>query len=179
MNKITVGSAGIGFVATLALSGSALAQSASFADARGDIDHGADIHRVKVTNEDSVRVTVKHANLVRSYRSGSGLTVFLDTNRQKPGPEYMLVGGTFSGTDYALVKAAGWQVGRRVNSPGCTYRMDLDYRADTATVTMDRDCLSKPGAIRVAVRTTGAVGDDTVRDWLDGRRNFTPLVARG
>ncbi len=179
MNSITAGLAGVGAVATLALGGPAFAQTDSFDDARGDINHGADIHRVKVTNEDSVRVTIKHADLVRSARSGSTLTVFLDTNRQKPGPEYMLVGGTFSGTDYALVRADGWDVGRRVNSPGCDYGMRLDYQADTATVTIDRDCLGRPGAVAVAVRTTGTVGDNTVRDWLDGRRNFTPPVARG
>ncbi len=179
MKSMTAGLASIAVAGTLALGGTAFAQSASFRDARGDIRHGADIHGVKVTNEDSVRVKVKHANLVRSYRSGSSLSVFLDTDRSESGPEYMLVGGTFSGTDYALVKADGWQVGRRVNAPDCAYRMDLDYEADTATVTVERDCIGKPGAVRVAVRTTGTVGDDIVRDWLDGRRNFTSWIPRG
>lgn len=180
MNRITAGLAVLGTAAaTVALSAPALAQTDTIGDPRGDMDHGADIHRVKVANEDVVRVKVTHRDLVRSPRSGSSISVFLDVDRGKAGPEYILVGGTYDGTDYALVKAGGWSQGRRVNSSTCDYRMNVDYAADTATVTIDRDCLDNPGAVRVAVRTSGATGDDMVHDWLAWRRQFTPWVARG
>ena len=155
-----------------------------YTDARGDLSGGADIRRVRVANgEDFVRVKVKHDDLRRSYRSGSSLGVFLDTDRERNGAEYVFLGGTFAGTDYALLKADGWKAASRRAVPlRCGYRMRLDFAQDTAIVTMDRGCLANPGAVRVEVRTGHDMGPDgggTARDWLGAKRDFTPWVKRG
>ncbi|HSE72799.1 MAG TPA: hypothetical protein VLA97_18680 [Nocardioidaceae bacterium] len=166
----------------VAVPGTANAASDVFRDARGDMaGHGADIHRVRVVNEDRIRVRVVHENLRRSWKSNSSLTVYLDTDKRRTGPEFALIGGTFEGTDYALVKTRnGWKQGRRVESKDCEYGMTLDYGKETATITMDRDCFGSPKAVRVAVKTGGELASgDIVRDWLGERRELTPWVRRG
>jgi hypothetical protein len=175
---------GLALGLSLTSAGPASAAVDVFADARGDMAGGADIHRVRVANgEDFVRVKVKHDDLRRSYRSGSSLGVFLDTDRDRSGAEYVFLGGTFEGSDYALLRADGWKAASRRAVPlRCGYRMRLDFAKDTAIVTMDRGCLADPGAVRVEVRTgddLGPDGDGTARDWLGGKREFTPWVKRG
>ena len=72
-------------IAALAIAGPAAADTAGLKDTRGDMaGHGADIHRVKVVNEKAVRITVRHADLVRSYESGAGIKVYIDTDRTAP-----------------------------------------------------------------------------------------------
>lgn len=153
--------------------------TAVFTDTAGDIDHGADLRRVRVVNGNEVRVRVTHADLRRSWRSGSSLTVYFDTEPQWPGPEYALTGGTYQGTDYALVRTDGWRL--RDGAPsGCQYGMELDYAADTALLRIGRGCLGQPEALRVAVRTAGEKPNgDTVVDWLGRRRHLTRPIARG
>ncbi|MGE5719238.1 MAG: hypothetical protein ACM3XQ_05130, partial [Nocardioidaceae bacterium] len=96
-------------VSTTVLAGAASAETRVFKDERGDIAHGADIHRVRVVNDKQVRVNVVHRDLRRSYKSGSSITVFIDTDRQRKGPEFVFLGGTFEGSDYELLKAKGWK----------------------------------------------------------------------
>ena len=131
----------------------ATADTQAFADARGDLAHGADIHEVTVTHNRLVRVTVEHADLVRSYESGSSIRVYLDTDRSAKGPEFAFLGGTFEGADYALVRTQGWKPGSRAVRG--FHRMDLDYAADTATITVGRGVLGEPARVRVALKTGG------------------------
>jgi hypothetical protein len=174
-------------VGAVALAGAAAADTAVLADARGDMNHGADIHRVRVVNEDQVRIKVVHRDLVRSYESGSSISVFIDTDRTRKGPEFVFLGGTFEGADYALLKADGWKRAsdRQVPLRGGTYSMKLDYAKDTALIRIDRVVLRDPGAVRVEVKTGGELvpdGDEpatTEVDWLGERRDFTPWVKRG
>jgi hypothetical protein len=175
---------GIGAVAVM---GAAAADTAAFQDAKGDMSHGADIQRVRVVNEDQVRIKVVHRDLVRSYESGSSIAVFIDTDRARQGPEFLFLGGTFEGADYALLKADGWKRAndRQVPLRGGTYSMKLDYAKDTATIRIDREVLRNPGAVRVEVKTGGELvpeGDEPATnevDWLGERRDFTPWVKRG
>ena len=165
---------------SLALAVPAGAETVAFQDARGDIDHGADVRSVRVVNEAAVRVKVRHDDLVRSFRSGSGIKVFLDTNRGQAGPEYIFLGGTFEGSDYALIEAEGWKpASRRAEPLECGYIMKLNYADDIANIKLDRDCLGNPDEVRVAVRTSGDTGDGFVHDWLGDRRELTRWVARG
>ncbi len=166
--------------------GAASAETVVFHDARGDISHGADIQRVRVVNDGAVRVKVVHRDLVRSYRSGSSLSVFIDTNRRRTGPEFVFQGGTFEGSDYALVKAQGWKAAKGQAEPmRCDYGMKLNYVENTALVRIARSCLGNPGAIRVEVKTGGehvAQGNEpatTEVDWLGRPREFTRWVKRG
>jgi hypothetical protein len=166
------------------LAGAASAETAVFRDARGDMAHGADIQRVRVVNEGRVKVKVVHRNLVRSYKSGSSLAVFLDTDRHRQGPEFVFQGGTFDGADYALLRAKGWKAaGRQAVPMRCGYDMKLDYVNETALVRIDRSCLGDPRQVRVEVKTGGELREGaettTVVDWLGNAREFTRWVKRG
>lgn len=178
---LLAGATAVATLVSLSAAGPAVAETTAFHDEHGDMGHGADIHRVRVVNEDLLKIRVTHANLVRSYESGSSLSVFLDTDRTRKGPELVFSGGTFQGTDYALLRADGWkQSGRR--AVDCGYDMKLDYAKETATVRLDRDCLDGAGAVRVEVVTGNDLtvdGSQTARDWLGERRDFTDWVRRG
>lgn len=177
--------AGLSVLGAMAAAAPAAAATAVFTDARGDMPHGADIQRVRVVNDGEVRVKVVHRNLVRSYKSGSSLSVFFDTDRRRTGPEFVLQGGTYEGSDYALLKADGWKAAGGQSMPlRCDYSMRLDYARDVAVVRVARPCLGNPGAIRVEVKTGGEIArpgeqPTTVVDWLGSPRRFTPWVERG
>ncbi len=163
----------------LALAGSAAATT-SIPDAVGDMDHGADIVSVKVVNEKSVRVVLKTADLVPSYQSGAGVKIYFDTDRHHAGPEYAFLGGLFDGTDYGLVRVEGWTVPKYPTTVGKFYIMHLDYEKDVAKIRISRAALGRPGAVRVAVRTSGEQPNgDYVHDWLGSRREFSPWITRG
>lgn len=166
--------------ALMATAGSAAAATSSFLDARGDMRHGADMHSVKVVNEKNVRVVLKVADLVRTYKSGAGVTVYVDTDPTDPGPEFAFLGGMFEGTDYALVRTEGWDVPDNPRLVRDFHVMRLDYEDDVARFRMSRAALDHPGEVRVEIRTSGEQNDgDVVHDWLQERREFTPWVARG
>ncbi|HEX6485602.1 MAG TPA: hypothetical protein VF012_02750 [Nocardioidaceae bacterium] len=174
-------------VSTTVLAGAASAETRVFKDERGDIAHGADIHRVRVVNDKQVRVNVVHRDLRRSYKSGSSITVFIDTDRQRKGPEFVFLGGTFEGSDYELLKAKGWKRAGDQPAPlhGGSYIMKLDYAEDVARIRFDRAVLGNPKAVRVEVKTGGEHGPQgeepatTEKDWLGQPRDFTPWVKRG
>ena len=174
-------------IGAVALAGAAAADTTVFQDAKGDMSHGADIQRVRVVNEDQVKIKVVHRDLVRSYKSGSSISVFIDTDRARKGPEFVFLGGTFEGSDYALLKADGWKRAsdRQVPLRGGTYSMRVNYVEDTATIRIDRAVLQDPGAVRVEVKTGGEMvpeGDEpatTEVDWLGQPRDFAPWVKRG
>jgi hypothetical protein len=165
-----------------ALAAAASADTAVFEDARGEVAHGADIHRVRVVNNEQVKIKVVHRDLVRSWRSGTSVAVFIDTDRARTGPEFVFLGGTFEGADYALLRADGWKRAsdRQVPLHGGSYRMDLDYAKDTALISIDRVVLRDPDAVRVEVKTGGEVaGSGATRDWLGKPRHFARWVERG
>jgi hypothetical protein len=174
-------------LSTSVLAGAASAETAVFTDAKGDLAHGADIHRVRVVNDDRVRIRVVHDDLVRSYKSGSSIAVFIDTDRRRRGPEFVFLGGTFEGADYALLPAKGWKraSNRQVPLHGGSYDMRLDYAKDVAALRIDRAVLGNPRAIRVEVKTGGELVPEgsepatTGKDWLGKPRSFTPWVKRG
>ena len=182
------GAAAVSALSITGLAGAAMAATADFADARGDMSQGADIRKVRVVNgEDTVRINVRHRDLVRSYKSGSSVSVFIDTDRTRRGPEYVFLGGTFEGADYALLKADGFQRAndRQVPLHGGTYLMRLDYVDDVARISIDRVVLGNPGAVRVEVKTgaelvpAGSEAPSTEVDWLGTPRSFTPWVEQG
>ena len=183
--------AGVAAVSALSitgLAGTAAAETAAFTDARRDMSQGADLHRVRVVNgEQALRVNVRHRDLVRSFRSGSSLSVFLDTDRARGGPEFVFTGGTFEGADYALLKADGFQAAgtRQVPLRGGSYLMRLDYVEDVARISIDQVILGDPGRVRVEVKTgaeltpPGGAEPTTEVDWLGTPRRFTPWIAKG
>lgn len=168
--------------------GPASAEAAAFADARGDMSAGADIRKVRVVNgEERLRVNVRHRDLVRSFRSGSSISVFIDTDRARTGPEYVFTGGTFEGADYALLPADGFEAAgdRQVPLRGGRYIMRLDYADDVARISIDNVVLNDRGTVRVEVKTgaemlpEGSAEPNREVDWLGTERSFTPWVQRG
>ncbi len=184
--RLAIGAA-LSALGVTAFAGPATAATTVFRDAHGDIAHGADIQRVRVVNDEQVRVKVVHRDLRRSYKSGSSITLFLDTDRTRKGPEFLFVGGTFEGSDYTLLRAKGWKRASDRPAPlhGGSYIMKLDYDKDTAVIRFDREVLGDPGAVRVEVKTGGehAAKDGepatTEVDWLGKAREFTGWVKRG
>lgn len=180
--------AAVSALAVTATAGPAAADTASFRDGRGDITQGADIRKVRVVNgPERLVVKVTHRDLVRSFRSGSSISVYLDTDPAKQGPEYVFVGGTFSGADYALIRADGFEPVNRRQVPlrGGTAEMDVDYASDVARIRIDQVVLRDPQRVRVEVTTgaeltpPGGGAPSTEVDWLGTPETFTPWVARG
>jgi hypothetical protein len=171
------------------LAGTAMADAAAFYDAKGDMSQGADIQKVRVVNGDKrVRVNIVHRDLVRSFRSGSSIAVYIDTDRKRTGPEFVFQGATFEGGDYALLPADGFAAkgNRQVPLHGGTYIMKLDFDRDVAQIKIDRVVLGNPGKVRVEVKTGAELlpegsttpGKNEV-DWLGTPESFTPWVAKG
>lgn len=180
--RAMIAAAGLALAAFVGTAAPALAASSTFEDATGDVAHGVDIESVKVVNEKNVRIQVQHADLVKSWRSGASMTVFLDTDPAQPGPEFAFPSVLFEGGDYGLIptKGDGWSYGRRVVPMTCSYELKLDFAKDTTSIRIARGCLDNPGEVRVAVKAAGTKPNgDIVTDWLGGRRQLTEGVSRG
>ncbi len=160
---------------SLAVVGPAAAEKAGFKDERGDMGHKIDVLRVRVVNEQAVRVRVRHDNLTR--RGSHGASVYLDTNFKRRGPEYVFVAGLSAGTDFVLLRARRWKV--RGEPLDCPYDLALDFKQDVSVFKVSRDCLRDPRAIRVGVQVVADTDTGAFTDWLVERRHLTRRVARG
>jgi hypothetical protein len=168
---------------TLGLAGTANAEQYAIDDPN-DSPHGSDLIGATVrNNQQKVVVITDHANLRRDPSSGSAAAIFIDTDPEDHGPEYVFVGGLFEGTDYNLIRTEGFaasQWGNPVHAG--SYSLDVDYRDDQARFELTRPALGNPEDIRVAIRVSGTRNDGTshgLTDWLGTRRAFTLWIARG
>ena len=173
-------------LAALALGAAALAANAQSIGTKDPMDtfHGSDLRLVEVHNNDkALRIVTTHYGLRRDPDTGSSGRFYIDTDRNDRGPEFVLVGGYFRGTDYQLVRTEGFAPktwGRPVSKG--FYEMKVDYDAEKVRARITRAALDRPGKVRVAVRVSGTRTDGTSRglvDWLGEPRSFTPWVARG
>jgi hypothetical protein len=184
MRKTTSAIAALSSAAlTLALAGPANAERFGIDDPQ-DTFHGSDVLALDVVNgQDNLVIRTTHSNLRPDPATGSGGQFYVDTNRNDAGPEYVLVGGFFRGTDYAFLETEGFgpaRWGDRVENG--THIMRVRYRMDRVHVRMSRAALGRPGAVRVAVRVSGTRTDGTSNglvDWVGQPRSFTPWIARG
>ncbi len=120
-------------------------------------------------------VTVRFDELMRS--SAAGVSIFIDTDRARKGPEFVLSSGLGDGTDYVLTRAAGWR--------GSDRRVDCAYEArpkwgikDLFRARISRDCLGEPGSVRVSVKMVDqADGSRPVVDWAPKRRRWSLPIA--
>lgn len=167
-------------VAALALTLVAPANAATLAvDDPRDLGHGVDLRSVEVAHGGrNVVVTTTHTDLVEDYRSGSSGAVFLDTDPDDPGPEYVLAGGYFVGTDYMLLTTDGFGRGSWGEPVEGSYRMTVDHDADQVRMRIARSAIGSPDEVRVAVRVAGTRpdGSSTRRDWMGAPRSFTDWV---
>lgn len=180
--RATLAAAGLALAALVGTAAPALAATSTFQDDKGDVAHGVDVESVKVVNEKNVRIAVQHADLVRTWRSGASMTVYLDTDRSQPGPEFAFPTVLYAGGDYALIKTRGdgWSYGRRAVPLQCSYEVKLDYAENVSRIRISRGCLDHPDEVRVAVKAAGTKADGRiVTDWLGGRRHLTKWVSKG
>ena len=146
-----------------------------------DLAHGVDLRSVEVQHKAAnVVVTTTHADLQQSFRSGSSGSVFIDTDPSDPGPEYVFRGGFFVGTDYMLLTTDGFPDSKTGEPVEGSYRMKVDYDAETVRFRISREALGSPDEVRVAVRVAGTrpSGASTRTDWLGAPRSFTDWVAQ-
>jgi hypothetical protein len=168
---------------TLGLTGPAHAELYGIDDPQ-DTFHGSDILALQIRNgQENLNVTTFHSNLRRDPATGSGGTVYVDTERNDAGPEYVFVGGFTRGTDYQLLETEGFGA-RRWGDPveNGDYVMRVRYGKDRVQVRMSRAALGNPGAVRVSATASGTRTDGTsdgLVDWVGKRRSFTPWIARG
>lgn len=143
-----------------------------------DTGHGSDLLAVRVANRAAALVvTSTHDDLRRDPSSGSGGLVYLDTDAADRGPEYVLAGGWFVGTDYVLLDTEGFgqrQWGEPVDG---SYEVTIDYAADTVRTRIAQPTIGTPDEVRVAVRASGPSRASV--DWIGEPQSFTPWVSRG
>ncbi|MCW2737683.1 hypothetical protein [Nocardioides sp.] len=121
-------------------------------------------------------VKVRFNELMRS--SAAGISVFVDTDPDAKGPEYVLSSGLGDGTDYVLTGANGWQ--------GSDDRVSCDYSArpkwgkDVFRALISRDCLDDATSVRVSVKMVDqADGSHPVVDWVPKRHRWSLPIASG
>lgn len=122
-------------------------------------------------------VKVRFTELMRS--SAAGVSVFIDTDRDVRGPEFVLSSGLGDGTDYVLTEAVAWR--------GSDARVDCEYEArprwgvkNTFRARISRECLDEPGSVRVSVKMVDqADGSHPVVDWAPKRHRWSMPIASG
>lgn len=148
-----------------------------------DTYHGSDIRSLDVRNgQENLHVVSIHEGLHRDPRTGSGGTVYIDTDRSDHGPEYVVTAGYFEGTDYVLSETEGFghrQLGEPVENGD--YIMHVDYRKDRVHLTISQPAIGDPADVRVAMKASGNRTDGTsegLTDWVGEPRTYTPWIAR-
>lgn len=140
----------------------------------------ADIKRVRVAHDETLRVRISADDLKRGRRHAQGAYVYVDTRRSRPGPERIIEMGLWKDADHVVSKARRWH---RAGSPlTCDSSLTVDHQDDWATLELDPDCLGgKHRRLRVAVVAFERIKQKpyTASDWLTGKRTFTPWVRRG
>lgn len=121
-------------------------------------------------------VKTRFADLRRD--SQAGMSIFVDTDRLRRGPEYVLGTGLGDGTDYQLSRARRWQ---SVGAPlDCSYLLQVRWRREVAKAFIDRDCLGEPAKVRVSVKMRDLLdASHPVTDWVPGTRRWSLGLAPG
>lgn len=144
-------------------------------DATGSL---GDIQTVRIDHRaHRVVVTTNLADLRRtSGGGGSGLNIWFDTDRSRPGPEFVFLTGLQAGTDYQLMHSRAW---RPSGSPmTCDHDATFDWAGDKVVLSVARGCFGRPDDVRVAERMRDAFdGSHVITDWLKGPRRFSRWVA--
>jgi hypothetical protein len=151
---------------------------AVFSDPAGDLTGGTDLTRIRVSNGDRLRVTLRQRDL-RRKDFDSSFTLFVDTSTAHPGPDFGMAGGLSDASDWHTGRATRhWHVrGNPLGPIGtCDSRLRIDWRANVVRISLGRDCLGgHQGRVRVAVVT----GDATGRDFAPAERTFFRWLPRG
>ena len=163
------------------LAGPAAAESVGVADPE-DVGGASlsDIRKVKANHgETQLFVKVRFTELEPETESGgSSLSLFVDTDPARKGPEFRLASGLQYGTDYQLVRMVDW---RPVGEPlSCRHSLKLDFDANVLKAHMGRACLGSPAEVRVGARMIDMYdASHPVTDWLKKPRGFTRWLSAG
>jgi hypothetical protein len=121
-----------------------------------------------------VVVRVHYEDLRR--RNNAGQSTWVDVDRGRQGPEYVLNTGLSAGTDYQLARVRRWQA--QGEPLQCDHSVRLRWRRDVAIVRISRDCLADPSSVRVSVLMTDLYdGVHAVLDWAPATRRFGTWLA--
>jgi hypothetical protein len=168
---------------TVGLAGAAHAEQYGIDDPK-ETGHGSDILALQVRNADqNLHVVSYHQNLRKDPATGSGGRVYIDTDSENRGPEYVFVAGYTKGTDFVLLETEGFKAstwGEPVEQGD--YKMVVRYKVDRVHVTLSRHAIGDPTDVRVAMRASGNRSDGTTDglvDWVGEPRSFTPWIAQG
>ncbi len=125
---------------------------------------------------ENLLVKVRFQELLSS--SAAGVSVYVDTDRARRGPEFVLHSGLGDGTDYVLAKAIGW---RRTGEPvDCDYVARPVWDKNTFRARISRGCLGDPSAVRVSVQMIDqADGSHPVTDWAPRRHRWGLSIRPG
>jgi len=185
MNRIIASTAAALSAAALTLGTAGTAHAERYGlDDPQDTYHGSDLLAVDIRNgNDNLVVVTTHEGLHRDPKTGSGGAVFISTDPENLGPEYVFVGGFTDGTDYQLIHTEGFAVskwGEPVEHGD--YQMKVDYQHDKVRFVVSRAAIGNADEVRIAVRVGGTRTDGTshgLTDWLSAPRAFTPWIAKG
>ncbi|MGH3359933.1 MAG: hypothetical protein ACRDO7_14120 [Nocardioidaceae bacterium] len=161
------------------------ADVAGYKDKRGDVNGQVDISFVRIDNTGRwIDIRSHHRNLTYGpHAPGGGASVFIDTIRNRRGPEFIIAGPVGSDGDYHLSKIRGWDHFGR--SPSCKVVYRVNYKADVVRFAAPRRCLARAyhhrvGTIRASVRITqtNPHGPGSLTDWAPRRHGFYRGVPR-
>jgi hypothetical protein len=121
-------------------------------------------------------VKVRFTELMRT--SAAGISVFIDSDPDSRGAEYVLSSGLGNGTDYVLTEARGWQaVDKRVS---CDYTARPKWGNDVFRAVISRECFDDASSVRVSVKMADmADGSHPVVDWAPKRHRWSLPMASG
>lgn len=169
--KIAVRNAAVTLGAALALAG---ATTGAQADTRSFSDPKPNLTKVTVNHSSkTVKITAKTG----SFRLGSYFTVYLDTDRDNPGPEYR--NDIYPNSEVSPLKRVEkfGAKGYPVKCDGLRATADV-YGPKEVSLTVPRSCVGKPSKVRVSVRGYYDVKGPNVVDWIPGKKKFTGWVHR-
>jgi hypothetical protein len=137
------------------------------------------------SHSDVLSTTVRHSTsevVVRvrfddlRRRSQAGLSTYIDVDRGRRGPEYVVNTALNDAGDYQLARVRRW---RGFGEPlQCDHSVRLRWRGDVAVVRVSRECLGDPSSARVSVLMTDLYdGVHAVLDWSPATRRFGTWLA--
>lgn len=180
MRKTLIGAALTAAALTISLAGPASAERYGIDDPI-ESGHGVDLVAVSVVNgQGNLRVVLTHNNLRRTPTPAASGAVYIDTDAADRGPEFVLVGGFFAGTDYQMLTTEGFGLNQWGDPVDGFYILKLDYDKETTSIRISREALGGADQVRVAVRVSGdRAGGGHVVDWMGKPRSFSLWLARG
>jgi hypothetical protein len=175
---------GVAALVTALTATPAAAAKATVPDPTGDSGQGVDLVALDVRHStlntpNRLVLRARHTGLP-DFDSGvfTTVTFWIDVDRADHGPEFVVdvipnAGGM------RLLAVEGWsRADRQVEAcPGMRARADV-FTDGPVRLSVPRSCLDDPARVRGAVKAVGETpqGDVVGRDWVGGRRHWSPWV---